>query len=153
MPIDERVVAIVVNWNGREVLPQTLEALRSTLHSNLETVVVDNGSTDGSAALAPGTVRLVSLEKNRGYGAALNTVLRSELEKREPDGRPAPDYFLLLNNDILVEPETVSRLLAVAREKGPGVYGPKVLLQGSPDRLAREPGTDPGSTGSAGCSC
>ena len=135
MPTDERVLAVVVNWNGREVLPQTLEALRTTLYSNLEIAVVDNGSSDDSAALAPDPVRVVSLENNRGYGAALNAVLRSDLEEREPDGQPAPDYFLLLNNDILVEPETVSRLLELARKKGPGIYGPKVLLQGSPDRL------------------
>ena len=135
MPIDERVVAVVVNWNGREVLPKTLEALASTRHPNLETVVVDNGSSDGSAALVPDTVRLVSLERNRGYGAGLNAVVRAELEKGEGDGRAAAEYFLLLNNDILVEPETVSRLLELAREKGAGVYGPKVLLQGSAGRL------------------
>ena len=135
MPTDERVLAVVVNWNGRDVLPRTLEALGSTPCAKLEIAVVDNGSSDGSHALVPDTVRLVSLKENRGYGAGLNAVVRPALEEKEPDGKPAPDYFLLLNNDILVEPETIARLLEVAREKGPGVYGPKVLLQGSPDRL------------------
>lgn len=135
MPPDERVLAVVVNWNGREVLPQTLEALGSTLHPHLEIVVVDNGSTDGSAAAVPEPVRLVPLQENLGYAGGLNRVLRPALEGGDDPGAQPPDHFLLLNNDVLVEPETVTRLLELAREKGPGIYGPKVLLQGRPDRL------------------
>ena len=170
MPTDERVLAIVVNWNGREVLPATLDALRSNVFPPLTTVVVDNGSTDGSAESVRDPVRLVALNENRGYGAALNAVLRPALQGEKDAGETPPDYFLLLNNDILLEPGTVCRLLEPAREKGPGIYGPKVLLQGNPDRLdaawgritwshvlssfrAKGPGTDAGSTGSAGFSC
>lgn len=135
MPTDERVVAIVVNWNGREVLPATLDALRSTLHPNLEIVVVDNGSTDGSADAVRDAARLVAVPENLGYAGALNKVLRALIPGREDGASPVAEYYLLLNNDILVEPETVSRLLEIAREKGPGVYGPKVLLQARPGRL------------------
>ena len=135
MPTHERVLAIVVNWNGREVLPETLDALRSTLYPPLETVVVDNGSTDGSASSVKDPVRLVTLDENRGYAGALNAILRPALQGEKDAGEAPPDYFLLLNNDILVEPATVCRLLELAREKGPGVYGPKVLLQDRPDRL------------------
>ena len=88
MPTDERVLAIVVNWNGREVLPQTLDALRSTLHSNLEIAVVDNESTDGSAESVRDPVRLVVLDENRGYGAALNAVLGRRCKgKKTPASR------------------------------------------------------------------
>ena len=135
MPTDERVLAIVVNWNGREVLPATLDALRSNVFPPLTTVVVDNGSTDGSAESVRDPVRLVALNENRGYGAALNAVLRPALQGEKDAGETPPDYFLLLNNNILLEPGTVFRLLEPAREKGPGIYGPKVLLQGNPDRL------------------
>ena len=135
MPTHERVLAIVVNWNGREVLPETLDALRSTLYPPLETVVVDNGSTDGSASSVKDPVRLVTLDENRGYAGALNAILRPAMQGEKGAGEAPPDYFLLLNNDILVEPGTVSRLLELTREKGPGVYGPKVLLQDAPGRL------------------
>lgn len=135
MPTDEPVVAIIVNWNGREVLPATLDALGCTLHPNLEIVVVDNGSTDGSADQVRDPVRLAPLAENLGYGGALNSVLRTLIPGAKDGSSPAAEYFLLLNNDILVEPETVSRLLETAREKGPGVYGPKVLLQKRPGRL------------------
>ena len=124
MPTDERVLAIVVNWNGREVLPQTLDALRSTLHSNLEIAVVDNGSTDGSAESVRDPVRLVVLDENRGYGAALNAVLGPALQGEKDAGEPPPDYFLLLNNDILLEPGTVSRLLTWAW----GCWGKTLVL-------------------------
>ena len=135
MPSDERVLAVVVNWNGREVLPQTLEALRASLHPHLEIVVVDNGSTDGSAAAVREPERLVALPENLGYGGALNRVLQAALDGSDAGGPQPPGHFLLLNNDVLVEPETVTRLLELARAKGPGIYGPKVLLHGSPDRL------------------
>lgn len=135
MPTDERVLALVVNWNGREVLPATLEALRSTVHPELEIVVLDNASTDGSADVVQDPVRLVPLAENLGYGGALNAVLRTLIRPGDHSRSNVADYFLLLNNDILVEPETVSRLVELAREKGPGIYGPKVLLQGRPGRL------------------
>lgn len=135
MPTDERVVALVVNWNGRDVLPATLDSLHSTVHPELEIVVVDNASTDGSADAVRDPVRLMPLPENQGYGDAINAVLRTLNLDGEDGGSPAADYFLLLNNDIRVEPETVSRLLEIAREKGPGIYGPKVLLQGRPGRL------------------
>ena len=135
MPTDERVLALVVNWNGGDVLPATLDALRSTVHPRLEIVVVDNASTDGSADTVRMPVNLVPLAENLGYGGALNAVLRTLNLGGELGMSMIADYFLLLNNDILVEPETVSRLLELAREKGPGIYGPKVLLQGRPGRL------------------
>ena len=135
MPTDERVLALVVNWNGREVLPATLEALRSTVHPNIEIVVVDNASIDGSADMVRHPFNLTPLAENLGYGGALNAALRTLIPPGDDTRSHIADYFLLLNNDILVEPETVSRLLETAREKGPGIYGPKVLLHGRPGRL------------------
>jgi GT2 family glycosyltransferase len=46
-----RLSVVVVNWNLRDELEACLESLRAQTHRDLETVVVDNGSTDGSASL------------------------------------------------------------------------------------------------------
>ena len=61
MPI---VSIIIVNWNGLQHLPTCLDSLASQLFRDFETIVVDNGSTDGSVALVRESypwVRLVTL--------------------------------------------------------------------------------------------
>lgn len=127
MPADETVLAICVNFNGREVLPATLSSLQSSDYTDLEVVVVDNASTDRSDELVPESVRLLKLGSNLGYAAALNRGLQLPGARDDPGWKP--DYYLFLNNDIELHPECISRLVQFARERGPGVFGPKILLK------------------------
>ena len=88
---------------------------------------------------------LVDAGRRTGATQARSTpILRAESTwcGKDVASDAADDYFLLLNNDILVEPETVSRLLELAREKGPGVYGPKVLLQDRAGPIGRRLGAN-----------
>jgi len=104
------VVAIVLNWNN---LPDTLECVGS-LHrsdwSNLSVWVVDNASVeDPTAALNesyPG-VRVIRNPRNEGYGGGNNSGLRLAIQE-------GADYALLLNNDVVVAPDTVRYLVQVA---------------------------------------
>ena len=43
------ISCIVVNWNWRELLRASLESLARQEYPHIEVIVVDNGSTDGSA--------------------------------------------------------------------------------------------------------
>ena len=84
---------IIVNWNTRELLRKCLESVEATFpRLSSEVIVVDNASTDASAAmlreLFP-SVRLIENSENRGFGAANNQALRIMR------GR----YALLLNSD------------------------------------------------------
>ena len=137
MSTHRKVLAVCVNWNGQKVLAETLRALRQSQHGSLEIVVVDNASTDESLALVPPSIRALALDENRGYAAALNAAIRESQESvRAGGGRnEAPDYFYLLNNDIVVEPDGLCRLVQFAEEKGAGIYGPKVLRHEDPSRL------------------
>jgi GT2 family glycosyltransferase len=120
-----------VNWNGAEVLLPTLAALRASHFPALEVVVVDNDSSDGSAKGLEGACdEVLCLDSNRGYGAAINAVVRSRLSSSR-----CPEYFLVLNNDILLAKDTVARLVDAALRHGPGVYGPKVLRAAAPTHL------------------
>ncbi|HEX6869611.1 MAG TPA: glycosyltransferase family 2 protein [Micromonosporaceae bacterium] len=100
-----KVSVVIVNWNTRDLLDQTL----STLHSQttgvaFETIVVDNGSTDGSAALVRDhwpRIDLVALPENRGFAAANNIGF----------ARASGEYVLLLNSDTIVLPTTVRGLV------------------------------------------
>jgi GT2 family glycosyltransferase len=99
---------IVVNWNGATLLQGCLAALRGLTHP-AHVLVVDNGSTDGSAAVAaasPG-VEWLPLGENTGFAAANNVGLRRALAA-------GARHIGLVNNDVQVEPEWLARLVAAA---------------------------------------
>ncbi len=132
MPTAPRVLAVCVNWNGAGVLPRMLACLAASDYPKLRVLVVDNASSDGSADLVGPPARLLRLERNLGYAAAVNRACAPYLE---PDAPWRPDYFLILNNDLEFEPELVGRLVECAGRHGPGVYGPQVRLSDAPERL------------------
>ncbi|MDB5099855.1 MAG: glycosyl transferase family 2 [Cyanobacteria bacterium RYN_339] len=111
-----RVSLIVVNLDGREhleafmptVMAQTVDA------ADLEVVVVDNGSTDGSAAWLRThhpAVRIVANDRNEGFARANNQGVAVA---------NAP-FVLLVNNDMWLKPDFVAQLLAARERLGPDV--------------------------------
>ncbi len=131
MAADADVLAICVNWNGNEVLGPAVEALLASTYRPLHVVVVDNASTDNSLQAVPPDAEIVRMEENRGYGAAINRIW----QEVQSGCRPRPRYYLLLNNDVLVDPAMIARLAGFAAGKEPAVYGPKILQWHQPDRL------------------
>ena len=95
---------IVVNWNTRDLLRKCLDSVETTVRSlSHEIIVVDNASTDGSAAMLRKEfprVRLIENLENRGFGTANNQALRVMT------GR----YALLLNSDAVLTENAVSEL-------------------------------------------
>ena len=79
------VTAVVLSWNGREDTLACLRSLAAATYPRLEVVVVDNGSSDGSAdAVArehPGVV-LVRLDTNRGFAGGMNAGIAEALSRR-----------------------------------------------------------------------
>jgi N-acetylglucosaminyl-diphospho-decaprenol L-rhamnosyltransferase len=113
MPDDVSVV--VVTWNALTYLERCLESVRG-----YETIVVDNGSTDGTVELVRERfpdVRLIEQE-NRGMGGGNNAGMRAA------SGR----YAFLLNADAWVVGDAVERLVAVADEHpDAAIVGPRLL--------------------------
>lgn len=123
MATDADVLAICVNWNGGDVLRPAVQALLESSYRPLRLVVVDNASTDRSLQSLGSDVETVRMAENRGYGAAINRIWREVLE----GARKRPTYYLLLNNDVLVDPAMLARVVGFAAGKEPGIYGPKIL--------------------------
>ena len=120
------LVAVVVSWNGRDDTLDALESLRG-----IDTVVVDNGSVDGSAdAIAERfpEVELIRAGVNLGFAGGNNAGIRRALDR-------GADWVLLVNNDATVEPGIVAALAAAAESRpDAGVLACKVLFADS-DRL------------------
>jgi len=132
MPNDPKVLAICVNWNGGAVLAETLDALKAGNYPNLEIVVADNASEDGSVEIARRRgVRTVRNAQNLGYGAAINKAIA---DAATSPGE-APVFFLALNNDVTLAKDALSSLVETAQRRGPGVYGPMILRADRPGHL------------------
>jgi GT2 family glycosyltransferase len=103
---------IIVNWNTRELLRKCLDSVEMTVRPlSHETIVVDNASTDGSAAMLHERfpkVRLIENLENRGFGAANNQAFAIMT------GR----YALLLNSDAVLTENAISELF-VCMENNP----------------------------------
>ena len=122
--------AIIVNHNGGELILNCLESLLCGSLPPRPIYVVDNASEDGSAeavARRYGQVNLVRLGENLGYAAALNRGVEEVCRRQE-------GLLLLMNNDVVVEPDAV-RLLVEHWHSNAGMLGPKVFLLRETNRL------------------
>src|SRR5205823_3826346 len=99
-----RVSAILVNLDCGPLVDLVFPSLARQTWRDLEVVVVDNGSTDGSAERIerefPGT-RVVRLGRNTGFSHALNAGIRAT----------SGEYVLSLNFDVVLEPGFVAALI------------------------------------------
>jgi GT2 family glycosyltransferase len=127
-----RCTVVVLNFNGAQLLPACLDSLGRQTHTDLDVVVVDNGSSDGSAALVAQNypwARFLALDKNYGFSIANNIALRDAFEQGN-------EYALLLNNDTFAAPEFVSEMLAVIRSDARiGAVCPKIYFADQPNVL------------------
>jgi GT2 family glycosyltransferase len=127
-----RVGVILVNWNGAELTIPCIESLLASSYSNFHIIVVDDGSTDGSADRIsqrfPG-LELLRQPANLGLSKARNRGIERALEL-------GSDYVLILDNDTRVDPDLIANLLKAAAAIGePVVVGPKIYWLDYPDRL------------------
>jgi GT2 family glycosyltransferase len=106
--VPPKVVIVILNWNG---LPDTLECLDSIgrlTYPNFEVIVVDNGSRlDDASRIGECTIvgRVLKSPVNLGYAGGSNLGIRSALDMRA-------DYVWLLNNDVVVEPDSLMKLVS-----------------------------------------
>ena len=115
-----RVSVVVPNWNGRDLLDRCLESVRAQTVRDLEIIVVDNGSTDGSCEHLRQhhpDVRVVPLAENQGFAGGVNAGIRVA----------RGEYVALLNNDAWAAPDWLERLtVRLAAEPTAGACAPKI---------------------------
>ena len=100
IPVNEPILG----GNEKKYLQECLDSLAAQTFRDFETILVDNGSTDGSAEYVQERypwVRLVALPENTGFAEGNNRALA------EAGG----EFIVVLNNDTRVEPEFLAVVL------------------------------------------
>lgn len=117
--MSDLVTVVIPAWNGRQQLPACLEALLSQ-QGDIEIVVVDNASSDGSAdwvAERYPQVRLIRHQRNLGFAGGCNAGLQAA----------AGDLLVLLNQDAVVQDGWLRAIAHAARDRQVGIIGCKIL--------------------------
>ncbi|MGH3277260.1 MAG: glycosyltransferase, partial [Streptosporangiaceae bacterium] len=138
-----RVTAVVVTYNRRQLLMESLAALAAQTRPAQDVIVVDNASTDETAAAVREhfpRVRLTRLTRNTGgaggfaYGMALALAGGTDLGGTDPGGTDlggtdpgGTDLIWLMDDDTVPEPGALAALLD-ARARHQGGSRPPALL-------------------------
>jgi GT2 family glycosyltransferase len=113
---------VIPNWNGLRFLPTCLDALLRQTYPQVEIIVADNASHDGSQDFIRTTypqVRLLELPTNKGFTGACNAGISAA----------TGDYVALLNNDTEVDAGWVAAVVqAFAAHAEIGIVASKMLL-------------------------
>jgi GT2 family glycosyltransferase len=118
-----RVAIVIPNWNGAARLATLLDCLASQSYPIERVIVVDNGSTDDSAAAArDGGASLIKLGANTGFSHAVNHGIRAA----------DADWIGILNNDVRLESNWLENLMERV-EDGQAWFATGKLLDASGD--------------------
>ena len=127
MAVETQIYAVVVNYNGASVTRACVDSLREANGVSVQVVIADNASAEEDVAelrVAYGSaddVEIVRLPRNGHFAAGVNAGARRALER-------GATHLLILNNDTVVEPDCVARLVgACQRVPRAGLFGPALL--------------------------
>jgi GT2 family glycosyltransferase len=115
------VSVVIVNWNGLEDTKVCLEHTTRQTYKNIEVIVVDNGSTDGSVSYLrehPG-IKLVENKRNLGFTGGHIAGYEAA----------SGDLILLLNNDAVMDKEYIKKAVSVMESDSKiGALGGRAFL-------------------------
>jgi hypothetical protein len=117
---------IIPNFNGADYLGECLDSIREQSFNDIEVVIVDNASSDGSDAMVASKYpefKLLRQNENLGYAAAVNAGVEA----------CTGEFVIILNSDTRVEPEFVAELhAALVAESQASMAAPKMLFARDP---------------------
>jgi GT2 family glycosyltransferase len=114
---------ILVNWNKPQLTLSCVESLKKSSYKQYKIVIIDNGSIDNSLELLNSKTsdyHLLISDKNLGYTGGNNLGIKYALENDA-------EFILLLNNDTLVEYNTLEILInTISEDNNIGIVQPKI---------------------------
>jgi GT2 family glycosyltransferase len=155
--VSPRVVAVVVTWNRRDLLEESLAALDAQTLRPTAVVVVDNAATDGTGELLDtryAHLEIVHLDRNIGGAGGFAAGIERALTL-------SPELVWLLDDDTVPEPTAAERLAAAWASYGeerPALLASRVVWTDGRDHPMNTPRQKPGATraelvaaGAVGC--
>ena len=119
-----KVSVIIVSYNVRSYIAHSIESIISSKYENIEIIVIDNNSYDGTCDYLKNEyndkcdIKIIRNKNNIGFGKAINKATKIA------NG----DYFFILNPDTIIEENTISILLDYLIENSSiAMIGPKIL--------------------------
>lgn len=133
-----RIAIVILNWNGATMLEHYLPGILE--HSKgAEVIVADNASTDDSVKMLERDfpdVRVIALSRNWGYAGGYNQAFKVIETTNEREGKPSPEYYLLLNSDVRVEEGWLEPLVEyMDQHQEVAACQPKILSDVFPTRF------------------
>ena len=114
MPKQLKVAFIIVCWNNQDLLKECLDAIKIQTYKNSTTILVDNGSADGSVKFTrdymPEAI-VIEVGRNLGFATGNNIGIKKALED------PEVGYVALLNSDARLAPDWLEKLVEFAEMK------------------------------------
>lgn len=128
-----KVIVLILSYNGKKLLSDSVSSYLANDYSDFEVVVIDNGSNDGTKDYVESkfsNIKLIRLEKNRGYSGGFNFGLDYAFNKNKAD------YVLITNNDVRADKNVISELVKTAKsDPAIGFVTGKVYYFDNPDTL------------------
>lgn len=126
------VIIVILCWNNHKDTIDCLESLHILEYTNFSTILVDNGSTDGTIAIVkdrfPG-ILIIENKKNLGYATGNNVGITHAINL-------GANYIFILNNDTVLDPSCVTHLISDLEEHpDAAAAAPKSYLFGTPDTV------------------
>jgi hypothetical protein len=122
------ITVVIPTYDGRDLLRACLDSLRAQTAGGFVVLVVDDASSDGTAAMLASDypeVRCIRREINGGFARAANDGIRAV----------RTEWAFLLNNDMTLDPDAMARLHAAARQGDAHLLAPLVLWRDDPGRV------------------
>jgi len=117
----KKLTVVIPHYNGIDILRSCLNTLYKNTYENFTTLIIDNGSIDGSQDMVRKEfpqVLLIENEKNRGYAGGCNQGIE----------QAATTYILLLNNDTEMPENFLSEMVkAIEKDDKIAMVQPKIL--------------------------
>ncbi len=120
-PQGSKVSIILLTFNNLRYSKSCIYSILDfSNYSNLELVIIDNGSSDETPEFLKnldkdyGNVRVILNKNNRGFAGACNQGIK----------KATGEYFIFLNNDTIVTPNWIERLVQPLKDKKIGLVGP-----------------------------
>jgi len=130
--LNDKVFTVVLNWNGWRDTAACVSSLAQMRYVNNQVIVVDNGSENDSACQLKSefpSLQLIETGQNLGFAAGCNIGIQRAIEQ-------SADFVWLLNNDTIVDPEALQRLVHEAQgDRRIAAVGSAIYFMEEPQQL------------------